>query len=109
MSSPESLPSVEEARSLVCELCRHFYSQVFGAMADCTPTSRYKLTYLWLQGWVSGTGGGISVLSSGGACIAPSGVQKERMLPHEIFVMSLSSGVPLAMPGTAEARNTFFH
>lgn len=42
MSSPESLPSVEEARSLVCELCRHFYSQVFGLMADCTPTSRYN-------------------------------------------------------------------
>jgi methylthioribulose-1-phosphate dehydratase len=55
---------------------------------------------------VSGTGGGISVLSTGGACIAPSGVQKERMLPHEIFVLSLSSGVPLAMPGTSEARNT---
>ena len=50
MSSPESLPSVEEARSLVCELCRHFYSQVFGAMADCTPTSRYNTNILVAAG-----------------------------------------------------------
>jgi hypothetical protein len=31
------------------------------------------------------------VLSTGGACIAPSGVQKERMQAHEIFVVSLDS------------------
>ena len=41
-----------------------------------------------MQGWVSGTGGGISVLSSGGACIAPSAVQKERMQPQDIFVVA---------------------
>ena len=55
---------------------------------------------------MSGTGGGITVLSTGGACIAPSGVQKERMQPHEIFVVSLDSGdcSEQASPGARESR-----
>lgn len=47
-------PSVEDAKSLICELCHLFYS----------------------QGWVGGTGGGISVKAEGDLIVmAPSGVQ----------------------------------
>lgn len=44
---------------LISELCTHFYH----------------------LGWVTGTGGSISVRRGGRIFMAPSGVQKERMLP----------------------------
>jgi len=71
-SDTQKYPSVEEARSLVAELCRHFYK----------------------QGWVSGTGGGISLRAEGGRVVmAPSGVQKERMQPHDMFILSADGDV----------------
>lgn len=58
--------SVEDAKHLICELCRLFYD----------------------QGWVSGTGGGISVKAGDDRIVmAPSGVQKERMQPTDMFVL----------------------
>ena len=56
---PESIPA------LICELCRQFYA----------------------LGWVSGTGGGISIRGAEGIYIAPSGVQKERLRPEDIFLL----------------------
>lgn len=50
---------------LICELCRLFYT----------------------LGWVSGTGGGISIRGAEGIYIAPSGVQKERLRPEDIFLL----------------------
>ncbi|NEQ41637.1 MAG: methylthioribulose 1-phosphate dehydratase [Okeania sp. SIO3I5] len=50
---------------LVCELCRHFYS----------------------LGWASGTGGGISIRDEDGIHVAPSGVQKERISPEDVFLL----------------------
>ncbi|KAG8958093.1 Methylthioribulose-1-phosphate dehydratase [Tulasnella sp. 419] len=38
-------------------------------------------------GWVTGTGGGISIRQGDKVYIAPSGVQKERILPEHIFVL----------------------
>lgn len=55
--------------NLICELCRIFYQ----------------------NGWVTGTGGGISIRDNDKIFLAPSGVQKERMLPENIFVMSFKS------------------
>lgn len=52
-------------RALVVELCRQFYT----------------------QGWVSGTGGGISIREGGKVYIAPSGVQKERISERDLYVM----------------------
>jgi len=49
---------------LIVDLCRRFYD----------------------LGWVSGTGGGVSVREGGRIWIAPSGVQKERMGADDIFV-----------------------
>lgn len=59
------LLSDRQARELICEICRHFYQ----------------------VGWATGTGGGISVRSGEKIFMAPSGVQKERMQPDDIFVL----------------------
>lgn len=58
--------------ALICELCRLFYN----------------------NGWVTGTGGGISIRDVHGpnpdiVYIAPSGIQKERLHPREMFVAEL--------------------
>ncbi|EIN10709.1 Methylthioribulose-1-phosphate dehydratase [Punctularia strigosozonata HHB-11173 SS5] len=51
--------------NLIPELCRAFYN----------------------LGWVTGTGGGICIRQGDKVFIAPSGVQKERILPDHIFVL----------------------
>lgn len=58
--------ALEEAKALVAELCAGLYS----------------------QGHVSGTGGGISIKVDGKIVMAPSGVQKERMVADDMFVLS---------------------
>jgi methylthioribulose-1-phosphate dehydratase len=63
-------------RELICELCRHFYH----------------------LGWASGTGGGISLKEGGRIYMAPSGVQKERLLPEDIFVLN-EEGAIVEEPG----------
>lgn len=62
----EPLPS-QDPHILVPELCKHFYG----------------------LGWVSGTGGGMSIRSGDQIVIAPSGVQKERIRSDELFVLNL--------------------
>lgn len=43
---------------------------------------------------MSGTGGGISMQAGGGAIVmAPSGVQKERMEPRDMFVLDTQGNV----------------
>ncbi|MEQ2295652.1 hypothetical protein AMECASPLE_016644 [Ameca splendens] len=54
----------EHPRVLIPELCRLFYQ----------------------LGWVTGTGGGISLRRGDQIYIAPSGVQKERIQPEDMFV-----------------------
>ena len=56
----------EHPRNLIPELCRLFYN----------------------LGWVTGTGGGISIRKDDKVYIAPSGVQKERMLPEHLYVLN---------------------
>ena len=62
--------------NLICTLCRAFYN----------------------LGWVTGTGGGTSVVKGDHIFIAPSGVQKELMQPSNIFVMEKSSRCYLRKP-----------
>jgi methylthioribulose-1-phosphate dehydratase len=65
---PTSLRSPQRDRTtarLISELCRQFYG----------------------LGWVSGTGGGISIRDAEGVWIAPSGVQKERIEPDQVFLL----------------------
>jgi len=66
----------QQTRELVCELCRNFYN----------------------LGWASGTGGGISIKENGKIYMAPSGVQKERLKPENIFVLD-AQGETLEEPG----------
>ena len=67
---------IDDARERICELCRLFYD----------------------QGWVSGTGGGISIrvrAEDGGdrVVMAPSGVQKERLQPGDLYVLDMDAYV----------------
>lgn len=59
------MATVEEAKQLIPELCKQFYE----------------------SGWVSGTGGGMSIRAGNRHVVAPSGVQKERMRPEDLFVL----------------------
>ncbi|XP_011637663.1 probable methylthioribulose-1-phosphate dehydratase isoform X2 [Pogonomyrmex barbatus] len=65
----------EHPRNLIPELCRQFYH----------------------LGWVTGTGGGISIKHEDKIYIAPSGVQKERMAPNDLFVQDIN-GTDLELP-----------
>jgi len=57
--------------SLICDLAKSFYD----------------------LGWVSGTGGGICIRDGDHVVIAPSGVQKERMLPEQMFTIALDGAI----------------
>ncbi|PQE11623.1 Methylthioribulose-1-phosphate dehydratase protein [Rutstroemia sp. NJR-2017a WRK4] len=49
----------------------------------------------WHLGWVTGTGGGASIRNDDLVYLAPSGVQKELMLPEHIYVLELSKQLDL--------------
>jgi methylthioribulose-1-phosphate dehydratase len=57
--------------SLVCDLARQFYE----------------------LGWVTGTGGGICIREGEHVIVAPSGVQKERMTPEQMFTLAIDGSV----------------
>ncbi|CAG9773689.1 unnamed protein product [Ceutorhynchus assimilis] len=69
----------EHPRKLIPQLCQQFY----------------KL------GWVTGTGGGISIKDGPKIYIAPSGVQKERIKPEDLFVQNIE-GKDLELPPPAK-------
>jgi len=73
-----SVAEIHEAKSLIADLCANLY----------------------IQGHVSGTGGGISIRVNDKIVMAPSGVQKERMRPEDMFVLN-DKGEVLHVP---EAR-----
>jgi methylthioribulose-1-phosphate dehydratase len=58
-------------RALIVELCRLFFT----------------------QGWVSGTGGGVSIRQDGRVFMAPSGVQKERITESDLYVLDEAGAV----------------
>ncbi len=68
----------------ICTLCRNFYN----------------------FGWVTGTGGGVSIKHGDHVYIAPSGVQKELMKPTDMFVMDYKSGEYLRRPEVGETTTT---
>eukprot|EP00123_Amoebidium_parasiticum_P011643 comp20828_c0_seq1/m.27490 comp20828_c0_seq1/g.27490 ORF comp20828_c0_seq1/g.27490 comp20828_c0_seq1/m.27490 type:complete len:138 (-) comp20828_c0_seq1:933-1346(-) len=65
----------DHPRNLIPELCRLFYD----------------------HGWVTGTGGGITIRVGNEIYIAPSGVQKERIEPVELFVCD-EKGNDISLP-----------
>jgi methylthioribulose-1-phosphate dehydratase len=68
---------VETPQRLIVELCRQLYD----------------------LGWVSGTGGGISIRENGRVYMAPSGVQKERLTEADLYVLD-EDGRVLESPAT---------
>ncbi|KAK0515745.1 hypothetical protein JMJ35_001779 [Cladonia borealis] len=66
----------EHPANHICTLCRSFYN----------------------LGWVGGTGGGTSIKRGPHIFIAPSGVQKELMQPHNIFVLEHANRSYLRKP-----------
>ena len=80
-----SQPGYPHTRAIVAELCNSFY-------------------YL---GWVTGTGGSISIRTGGRIFMAPSAVQKERMQPQDMFVLDGAGSVlyaPAPLPGKVRLR-----
>jgi methylthioribulose-1-phosphate dehydratase len=63
--------SSDHPRRLIVDLCRQFYD----------------------LGWVTGTGGGISIRQLGRVYVAPSGVQKERIREQDIYVLDDAGNV----------------
>ncbi|XP_036345419.1 probable methylthioribulose-1-phosphate dehydratase [Rhagoletis pomonella] len=74
MSIYNDLPE-EHPRKLIPELCRQFYH----------------------LGWVTGTGGGMSIKYNNEIYIAPSGVQKERMQADDLFIQD-DDGKDIQLP-----------
>ncbi|XP_011402463.1 PREDICTED: methylthioribulose-1-phosphate dehydratase-like [Amphimedon queenslandica] len=68
-------------RVLIPELCKQFYS----------------------LGWVTGTGGGISIKYKGSIYVAPSGVQKERIQSNDLFIVN-EDGEIMETPSRAELK-----
>jgi len=68
----------EHPRNLIPELCRQFYD----------------------LGWVTGTGGGISIKEGDRIFLAPSGVQKERMVGEDLFEVELDGTEVSAPPAS---------
>jgi len=69
------------AASLICDLGREFYR----------------------LGWATGTGGGICIREGEAVTIAPSGVQKERMTPEQMFTLSID-GTIISRPADPSLR-----
>lgn len=78
-----SVPVPHRFRELTCELCRQFY--------QC--------------GWVTGTGGSISIRYGNRIYMTPSGVQKERIQPDELFMLDIS-GQWLSRPAPKRDQQT---
>uniref|UniRef100_M4BJB4 Probable methylthioribulose-1-phosphate dehydratase n=1 Tax=Hyaloperonospora arabidopsidis (strain Emoy2) TaxID=559515 RepID=M4BJB4_HYAAE len=59
------------SRELVCELCRLYYS----------------------MGWMTGTGGAMSLRHGERIFVTPSGVPKERLQPEDLYVLDLAGNI----------------
>ncbi|KAK4014692.1 probable methylthioribulose-1-phosphate dehydratase [Daphnia magna] len=57
---------------------------------------------LYHLGWVTGTGGGMSIKRGDAIYIAPSGVQKERIKPEDLFIQDIQ-GRDLKLPPPSKA------
>ncbi|XP_074638952.1 methylthioribulose-1-phosphate dehydratase-like isoform X2 [Acropora palmata] len=74
----------EHPRNLIPELCRQFYQ----------------------LDWVTGTGGGISIKYGNEIFIAPSGVQKERIKPEDMFVCDLDENELCSPPAVKKLKRS---
>jgi methylthioribulose-1-phosphate dehydratase len=61
----------DSIQEIICDLCRQFYT----------------------LGWATGTGGGICVRDGNKLWVAPSGVQKERIQPEDLFAVDFDGQI----------------
>jgi len=73
--------------------CRSFFDDTKSARLDCSHLVTKLCSSFYSLGWVSGTGGSICIRDGLRIFMAPSGVQKELMQPHNIFVLSPSGSI----------------
>ncbi|MCB1164747.1 MAG: methylthioribulose 1-phosphate dehydratase [Leptospiraceae bacterium] len=62
---------MSDPKTIISEMCQNFYR----------------------LGWVSGTGGGISIRRDDRIYMAPSGVEKEKIRPEDCYVLDLEGNV----------------
>lgn len=89
MTDADSLiksPDPHHPANLICSLCRQFYT----------------------FGWVTGTGGGVSIRHEDHIFLAPSGVEKELMQPDNIFVMDYASKEYIRRPLVGLSKEKHF-
>ena len=69
----------EDPKTIICQLCSNFYD----------------------LGWVTGSGGGMSIKVDDKVYVAPSGVQKEDLIVDDVFTLSaVDKNVVLEQPRT---------
>jgi methylthioribulose-1-phosphate dehydratase len=76
MLTATAITTGAQARTAIAELCRRFHG----------------------QGWVSGTGGGMSIRVGDSVFMAPSGVPKEMIDPTWIFELNLAGAILQSPP-----------
>jgi methylthioribulose-1-phosphate dehydratase len=75
----------EDPKVLICQLCENFYD----------------------LGWVTGSGGGMSIKVEDRVYVAPSGVQKENLIVQDVFTLSaVDKDVILEAPATPNLRQS---
>ncbi|PRT54334.1 Methylthioribulose-1-phosphate dehydratase [Wickerhamiella sorbophila] len=75
-TNAQYVPEETDPAKIIVELCKLFYA----------------------QGWVTGTAGGMSIKDGDLVYVAPSGVQKERMNPVDLFVYDTKSKTYVSKP-----------
>ena len=75
-----------------CADAEHFGALQIGGVAPSELVGSLCAQFYDL-GWVTGTGGSISIRHGERIFMAPSGVQKERIAPTDVFVLDLDGSV----------------
>lgn len=81
----ERLYKSDEPKQLICQLCQNFYD----------------------LGWVTGSGGGMSIKVDDRVYVAPSGVQKEDLIVQDVFTLSAADkDIMIEAPATPNLRQS---
>ena len=75
----------DDPKTIICQLCSNFYD----------------------LGWVTGSGGGMSIKVDDVVYVAPSGVQKEDLIVNDVFTLSASNkDVIIEPPSTPNLKQS---
>ena len=75
----------EDPKTIICQLCSNFYD----------------------LGWVTGSGGGMSIKVDDAVYVAPSGVQKEDLVVGDVFTLSAANkDIVIEQPSTPNLKQS---